>query len=58
MDDTLWAVAKELRNERCEAIEQRPLPEAADMPQSFQVRRLLAAVLVAAALVVFHIALG
>ena len=58
MDDTLWAVAKELRNERCEAIEQRPLPDATDTTQSFQVRRLMAVALVAAALVVFHMVLG
>ena len=58
MDDTLWALAKELRNERCEAIEQRPLPEASDTAKSFQLRRLMAAALVAAALVVFHVMLG
>jgi hypothetical protein len=58
MDDTLWAVAKEMRNERCSIIERRPLPDATNTTQSFQVRRLMAAALVAAALVIFHIAIG
>ena len=58
MDDTLWTVAKALRNERSAAIEQQPLPETAEPAQPFQVRRLVVTTLVAAALVVFHLALG
>jgi hypothetical protein len=58
MDDTLWALAKELRNERCETIEQTPLPEAADTTQSLQVRRLMVTAFVAVALVIFHMAIG
>jgi hypothetical protein len=57
MDDTLWAVAKELRNERSAAIEQPPA-EMTETPKRFQPRRLLVAALVAAVLVVFHVALG
>ena len=57
MNDTLWAVAQAIQNERNAAIEECPLPEATDVAHPFQVGRLLATALPAAALVARHAAM-
>lgn len=61
MNDTLWAVAKDMRNEVSNRIEHRPLPEYAnsvERPAPPAARRWIAAALVAGALVIFHALVG